>query len=71
MKLTQNVGTLDRIARIALGILVAAAFLGGVVTGPLGWAAAVVALIMLVTGAVGFCPLYALLGVRTCPLQRV
>ena len=71
MKLSQNVGTIDRIARIAVGTLLFVAFAGGFVTGTLGWVAAGLAVIMLVTGALGFCPIYAVLGVRTCPLQRV
>ncbi len=65
MKLPVNVGPIDRVARIVLGIgLVAVAF-GGSVAGPLLAVAWVVAAIALVTGAIGFCPLYFVLGIST------
>ncbi len=58
--MTLNEGTLDRAVRIALGL----ALLTMVFVGPqtwLGW----VGVIPLVTGLVGFCPLYRVFGVRT------
>jgi hypothetical protein len=70
MKLTQNVGTPDRIVRLLIGAALSAAVVAGVVTAPLAWVAGALAAIMLVTGATGFCPLYALLGIRSCPIQR-
>jgi hypothetical protein len=65
MKLPQNVGSFDRLARVVLGIGLVAAALGGAVTGPLLAVAWIVAAIMLVTGAIGFCPLYFVLGIST------
>lgn len=70
MKLARNVGTVDRIARFVIGILLAIAVLGGAATGLLAIVALVGAGIMFATGALGTCPIYSLLGVRTCPLQR-
>jgi Protein of unknown function (DUF2892) len=65
MKLPQNVGPIDRVLRLAVGMgLVALAF-GGALTGPVLYVAWVVAAIMLVTGAIGFCPLYFLLRIST------
>ena len=56
-----NEGTLDRALRIALGVvLVAAAFVGAL--GPWAW----VGVVPLVTGFLGMCPLYRLLGIDTC-----
>jgi hypothetical protein len=65
MKLPQNVGSIDRLARVVLGIGLVAAALGGAVAGPLLAVAWIVAAIMLVTGAIGFCPLYFVLGIST------
>ena len=65
MKLIQNVGTSDRIVRLAVGALLVAALAGGVIVAPIAYVAGVVAAIMLLTGATGFCPLYALLRIRT------
>ncbi|MCB1739883.1 MAG: DUF2892 domain-containing protein [Gammaproteobacteria bacterium] len=60
-----NVGTLDRVIRVVLGIVLLAL----VFTGPQtawGW----IGLVPLLTGLFGFCPAYKLFGLRTCPLQR-
>lgn len=60
----QNVGGIDKILRIAAGVgLVAwAALLDGPV-----WAW--VGIVPLATGAVGFCALYSILGLNTCPTK--
>ena len=71
MQLNQNVGTLDRIARLGLGAVLGVVFLAGFVAIPLSWLVGVLSVIMLATGALGSCPIYTLLGVRTCPIQRV
>jgi hypothetical protein len=55
-----NEGKVDRAVRVLLGL----ALLGMVFVGPqtwLGW----LGVVPLVTGLVGFCPLYRLLGIRT------
>lgn len=65
MKLPMNVGSVDRIIRIVLGIALVAGALGGSLAGPLLAVAWIVAEIMLVTGAVGFCPVYFVLGIST------
>lgn len=58
----QNEALLDRVARIALGIgLISLAFVGPAT--PLGW----LGLVPLVTGIVGTCPIYRLIGIRTAP----
>jgi len=59
-----NEASWDRIARVVVGI--AMLILGfGVLGGTGGTVLGVVGLIPLVTGLVGFCPLYALLHLRT------
>lgn len=59
----RNEGTIDRILRTGLGIaLIAMVFVGPQT--PWGW----LGLVPLVTGLVGFCPLYRLVGVNTCKL---
>jgi hypothetical protein len=58
----RNEGTFDRVARIALGLgLISLVFIGPVTV--LGW----IGLVPLVTGLVGTCPLYRLVGIRTNP----
>ena len=60
----QNVGSVDRVLRIALGIVLAIVGLF-VVKGTAGTVVSIVALIPLVTGLVGFCPLYSLFKFST------
>ncbi|MFI5042563.1 MAG: YgaP-like transmembrane domain [Acidimicrobiales bacterium] len=67
MKLGMNVGTTDRVVRIVLGVALAAIALAGAVSAPLLYVVWVVAAIAVVTGVVGFCPLYAVLRVSTKP----
>lgn len=59
--MTRNEGIADRSVRIVLGLVLLAL----VFAGPRTWLG-LVGLIPLVTGIVGVCPLYRLIGVRTC-----
>jgi DUF2892 family protein len=60
-----NEGTIDRAARIILGLgLLSLTFIGP--QSPLGF----IGLVPLATGLVGFCPLYKLVGFSTCPLPK-
>ena len=65
MKLEINEAPVDRAVRVVLGIVLAAVAIGGAVSAPLLYVVWLVAAILLVTGIVGFCPLYALLRVST------
>lgn len=56
-----NVGGFDKWARVVVGALL----IGWALTGGPPWAW--IGLVPLVTGLFGFCPLYRLLGVNTCP----
>ena len=60
--MTQNVGGIDRILRIIVGLgLLSLVFVGPQT--PWGW----LGLIPLGTALIGWCPPYALLGISTCP----
>lgn len=56
-----NVGGFDKWARVVIG----AVLIGWALTGGPWWAW--IGVVPLVTGLFGFCPLYRLLGVNTCP----
>jgi membrane protein YdbS with pleckstrin-like domain len=63
----QNVGSIDRALRALLGLVALIGAFGlGWFSGWMVWATAAVGVIMLVTAAVGTCPLYRLIGVKTC-----
>ena len=60
----QNEGTIDRVLRIVAGAgILSLAFVGPQTT----WA--YIGLVPLITGLVGFCPLYSVLGLSTCPVK--
>jgi hypothetical protein len=65
-----NVGLIDRIARIAVGVLLIAYAIpiGFAETGWnwVGW----IGVVPLLTAALGYCPAYTLLGVTTCPVKQ-
>lgn len=65
--MTHNTGTADRMVRVVLAIVFAVA--GIALGGTLGIVCFVLAAVMLVTAAVGFCPLYRLVGVDTCTVK--
>ena len=60
-----NEGNLDRALRVIAGAgILSLAFIGPqTVWGYVG-------LVPLITGLVGYCPLYAMLGLNTCPVKR-
>jgi len=58
--MTANVGSIDRILRIIVGLgLLSLVFIGPQT--PWGW----IGIVPLATGVVKFCPLYAVLGLKT------
>ncbi|MDP3136407.1 MAG: DUF2892 domain-containing protein [Burkholderiaceae bacterium] len=60
-----NEGAIDRSLRVIVGLVL----LGLTATGYIGmWG--YIGLIPLVTGAVGICPLYSMLGINTCNMPR-
>ena len=65
---TRNMGQIDRLLRIALALVLLWLAFGAELAWPgvLRWIAAGVAGIFLVTSLIGSCPLYTLLGFRTC-----
>jgi hypothetical protein len=65
---TTNEGTADRVVRILIGLVALGLFFFGPAWG-MRWLL-LVGLVPLVTGLVGWCPLYAVLGVSTCPARR-
>ncbi|WP_298864190.1 DUF2892 domain-containing protein [uncultured Sulfitobacter sp.] len=70
--MTKNIGTIDRVIRIILGlVLLAAPFVSGLAlfnSGIVTAIAVIAGIVMLATSTVRFCPMYRLLGVQTCKL---
>ncbi|HAP41263.1 MAG: DUF2892 domain-containing protein [Nitrospira sp.] len=64
-----NVGGIERPIRIVLGILLIGMGVFGGLTGAAMGAVLAVGAIALVTGVIGFCPAWTLLGINTCSMQ--
>lgn len=59
-----NVGTIDRVLRIVIGL----ALIGVAVSGVSVWGW--IGVVPLATGLFKFCPAYTLFGLNTCPMQK-
>lgn len=63
--MSHNTNAVDRGIRIVLGLVLLSLFAFGPKT---AWG--LVGLVPLITGVVGFCPLYRVLGISTCTPSR-
>jgi hypothetical protein len=63
--MTQNAGGIDKILRSVVGI----ALIGLTIMGVLPvWG--YIGIVPLATGLMGWCPLYTVLGINTCPVKK-
>lgn len=60
-----NVGGIDRIFRIVIGLVLIALAATGTV-GVWGW----IGVVPLLTGIFKFCPAYSIFGTSTCPMKK-
>lgn len=63
-----NEGTVDRALRVIVGVVLLALFF---LYPDASWRYfALIGIVPIVTGLVGWCPLYSMLGLSTCPAKR-
>jgi uncharacterized membrane protein YfcA len=60
-----NVCGIDRVMRVAIGLALIGATLGGMI-GVWGW----IGVVPLLTGIFRYCPAYAIFGLQTCPVAK-
>lgn len=65
--MTKNMGRADKIIRILVALVIAALYFTDTITATLGLVLLIFAGVFVLTSLVSFCPLYTLLGIRTCP----
>jgi Na+(H+)/acetate symporter ActP len=65
----KNMGTADRVLRTILAVVVAILYFAGQISGTAAVILGILAVIFLLTSAVGFCPLYAPFGISTMKKQ--
>lgn len=62
----KNMGTMDKIIRFVIAIVIAILYFTNTVEGTFGIILLVLAGIFVLTSFVSFCPLYAPFGINTC-----
>ncbi len=66
----KNMGNTDRIIRIIVAGVLSLLWFQNIVPGTWGIVLLVLAGVFAVTGFFGFCPLYSLFGITTCPAKK-
>ncbi|PQJ31470.1 hypothetical protein BST92_05820 [Nonlabens arenilitoris] len=66
----KNIGNIDRIVRVLFAVIVSILFFTNVITGTLGIILLIVGGVLLATSFMNFCPLYAVLGINSCPVKK-
>jgi len=65
----KNMGGLDRIIRLVAVVVVGALWYTGVIQGTLAYVLLGLAAVFLLTSIISFCPLYAIVGLKTCKVE--
>ena len=65
MSFKPNVGTTDRIVRLAVALLIAVLYFTGVISGTVALILGILAVVFALTSFVAFCPLYRPFGLST------
>ncbi|HCZ37380.1 MAG TPA: DUF2892 domain-containing protein [Cytophagales bacterium] len=68
--MNKNMGSADRIIRIALALIFATLYFTSTVTGTVGLILLIVGGVFVLTSLVSFCPLYTLFGIKTCAVKE-
>jgi len=66
-----NMGGADRSIRILLAAVLAYLYFSGIVPGTWGLVLVILGGVFVLTSLVGFCPLYAAVGINTCATKKV
>lgn len=66
----KNMGNTDKIIRIALALIFAVLYFTDTITGTLGLVLVILGGVFVLTSLVSFCPLYATVGLNTCPTKK-
>ena len=66
----KNMVTTDRYIRLSIAAIILVLYFLGYLPGTLGLVLGIVGLVFALTSFLNFCPLYALFGIRTCPVEK-
>lgn len=63
--MTRNMGLIDRVLRVLMAVVIAALYISGVIGGWQALVLGVIAVVFVVTSAMGFCPGYLPFKINT------
>jgi hypothetical protein len=66
----KNIGSIDKSLRVLIAVIVAGLYYFNIIEGTLAYILMALAIILLVTSLVNFCPLYTILGINTCKVKK-
>lgn len=66
----KNMGTADIIVRLLVAAVIAILYFTNVISGTVGLVLLILGGVFVFTSAIGFCPLYAIFGISTCPVKK-
>jgi hypothetical protein len=66
----KNMSSADRIIRLIISAIMLTLYFTNVVTGTVGVILLVLSGVFTLTSIIAFCPLYAIFGISTCPVQK-
>ncbi len=66
----KNAGTVDRVVRVVIGIVLLYAVATGKVSGIVMYVAGLLGIMMLVTAALAYCPLYPVMKINTASKEK-
>ncbi|MBY0486776.1 MAG: DUF2892 domain-containing protein [Flavobacteriaceae bacterium] len=66
----KNMGSIDKLIRLVLAAIMAVLYFNGIIGGTLGIILVGLALVLVVTSFVSYCPLYSPFGINTCPKDK-
>lgn len=61
----KNMGTIDKVIRVLIAVVIAILFFTKVITGAVGIILLALAIIFVLTSVISFCPLYKPFGINT------
>lgn len=65
----KNMGSADKLIRVLIAAIIGVLYYLDYITGTLAYVLMGIAIILLITSLVNFCPLYRLLGTSTCKIN--
>ncbi len=66
----KNMGSADKLIRVIIAAVVGILYYLGKIEGTLAYVLMAVAIILLITSFINFCPLYKIFGINSCKVKK-